>query len=70
MPGCRSLQVTRSGRLLEPDTFRTWLDEAAPPGRPVVLIGFSGGAVFAGGLILEDPGRASGDSRPRGLSRR
>jgi phospholipase/carboxylesterase len=37
--------------------FRTWLDTQAPAGRPVVLIGFSGGAAFAGGLILSDPER-------------
>lgn len=41
------------------DWFRTWLDEAAA-GRPVVLIGFSGGAAFAGGLILDDPARYAG----------
>lgn len=35
--------------------FRTWLDTVAPTGRPVVLIGFSGGAAFTGGLILDDP---------------
>jgi phospholipase/carboxylesterase len=40
--------------------FRTWLDEAAPAGRPVVLVGFSGGAAFAGGLILDDPSRYTG----------
>ena len=39
------------------DWFRTWLDVAAPPGRPVVLVGFSGGAAFAGGLLLDDPER-------------
>jgi len=42
------------------DWFRTWLDEFAPPGRPVVLVGFSGGAAFAGGLILDDPTRYAG----------
>ncbi|MFF5986775.1 alpha/beta hydrolase [Prauserella flavalba] len=42
------------------DWFRTWLDAAAPDGRPVVLIGFSGGAAFAGGLILDDPARFAG----------
>lgn len=42
------------------DWFRTWLDEVAPAGRPVVLIGFSGGAAFAGGLVLDDPGRYAG----------
>ena len=42
------------------DWFRTWLDEVASPGRPVVLIGFSGGAAFAGGLVLDDPGRYAG----------
>lgn len=40
--------------------FRTWLDEVAPAGRPVVLIGFSGGAAFAGGLLLAEPGRFAG----------
>ena len=42
------------------DWFRTWLDEVAPEGRPVVLIGFSGGAAFAGGLLLDDPDRYAG----------
>jgi phospholipase/carboxylesterase len=42
------------------DWFRTWLDGAAPDGRPVLLIGFSGGAAFAGGLLLDDPGRYAG----------
>lgn len=42
------------------DWFRRWLDEAAPSGRPVVLVGFSGGAAFAGGLLLDDPGRFAG----------
>ena len=40
--------------------FRGWLDEVAPPGRPVLLVGFSGGAAFAGGLVLADPGRYAG----------
>lgn len=40
--------------------FRTWLDDVSPSGRPVVLVGFSGGAAFAGGLILDDPARYSG----------
>jgi phospholipase/carboxylesterase len=40
--------------------FRTWIDDIAPAGRPVVLVGFSGGAAFAGGLILDDPGRFQG----------
>ena len=38
--------------------FRTWLDAAA--GRPVVILGFSGGAAFAGGLLLDDPTRYTG----------
>jgi phospholipase/carboxylesterase len=42
------------------DWFRGWLVEAAPAGRPVVLVGFSGGAAFAGGLLLDDPTRWSG----------
>ena len=40
--------------------FRTWLDAVAPAGRPVVLVGFSGGAAFAGGLVLDDPERYAG----------
>ncbi len=40
--------------------FRGWLDEVAPPPRQVVLIGFSGGAAFAGGLVLSDPQRFAG----------
>ena len=40
--------------------FRTWLDGVAPAGRPVVLVGFSGGAAFAGGLLLQDPQRFAG----------
>ncbi len=42
--------------------FRTWIDQVAPPGRPVVLVGFSGGAAFAGGLILDDPSRYAGSA--------
>jgi phospholipase/carboxylesterase len=40
--------------------FRTWLDTTAPAGRPVILIGFSGGAAFAGALLLADPQRFAG----------
>ena len=40
--------------------FRGWLDDVAPAGRPVVLVGFSGGAAFAGGLILAEPQRYAG----------
>jgi phospholipase/carboxylesterase len=42
------------------DWFRGWLDEVAAPGRPVILVGFSGGAAFAGGLVLDDPSRYAG----------
>ena len=42
------------------DWFRAWLDDVAPDGRPVVLVGFSGGAAFAGGLVLDDPARFAG----------
>ena len=42
------------------DWFRGWLDTVAPEGRPVVLIGFSGGAAFAGGLLLDDPQQYAG----------
>jgi phospholipase/carboxylesterase len=42
------------------DWFRQWLDATAPGDRPVVLIGFSGGAAFAGGLLLDDPDRYQG----------
>ncbi len=40
--------------------FRSWLDDVAPEGRPVLLVGFSGGAAFAGGLLLHDPTRYAG----------
>lgn len=40
------------------DWFRAWLD--AGPQRPVVVVGFSGGACFAGGLVLDDPARYAG----------
>lgn len=40
--------------------FRNWLDQVAPSGRRVLLIGFSGGAAFAGGLLLSDPARFAG----------
>lgn len=42
------------------DWFRTWLDEVSPVGRPVILVGFSGGAAFAGGLLLDEPSRFAG----------
>lgn len=42
------------------DWFSAWLDEVAPAGRPVLLVGFSGGAAFAGGLVLDDPSRYAG----------
>ncbi|ALO98795.1 Phospholipase [Streptomyces hygroscopicus subsp. limoneus] len=42
------------------DWFRTWLDGVATAGRPVLLVGFSGGAAFAGGLLLDDPERFAG----------
>jgi phospholipase/carboxylesterase len=40
--------------------FRGWLDAVAPVGRPVALVGFSGGAAFAGGLLLAEPQRYAG----------
>ena len=40
--------------------FRSWLDDIAPAGPPVILVGFSGGAAFAGGLILDEPHRYAG----------
>jgi phospholipase/carboxylesterase len=40
--------------------FRAWLDDLVPPARPVILVGFSGGAVFAGGLVLDQPARFAG----------
>lgn len=42
------------------DWFRVWLDRVAPSGRSVVLMGFSGGAAFAGGLLLDVPSRYAG----------
>jgi phospholipase/carboxylesterase len=40
--------------------FRGWLEGVAPAGRAVVLVGFSGGATFAGGLVLDHPARFAG----------
>ncbi|MGE9807973.1 luciferase family protein [Janibacter sp. G1551] len=40
--------------------FRAWLDDVAPAGRQVIVVGFSGGGAFAGGLALSDPARFSG----------
>jgi phospholipase/carboxylesterase len=40
--------------------FTGWLENVAPAARPVILVGFSGGAAFAGGLILRDPERFVG----------
>ena len=40
--------------------FERWLDVAAPVGRPVVLVGFSAGAAFAGGVLLLHPDRYVG----------
>ncbi|RYB93904.1 serine esterase [Nocardioides oleivorans] len=40
--------------------FGAWLDDVAPSGRKVVLVGFSGGAAFAGGVLLTGPERLAG----------
>ncbi len=40
--------------------FRAWLADVAPPRRRVFLIGFSGGAAFAGGIILDRPRSVAG----------
>jgi phospholipase/carboxylesterase len=40
--------------------FRDWEAEVAPGGRTIVLVGFSGGAAFAGGLLLQEPDRYAG----------
>ena len=42
------------------DWFDSWLNAVAPVGRPVLLVGFSGGAAFAGGLILSHGPRFAG----------
>ena len=52
-PVAESLELTTAW-------FRSWLDKIAPTPRPVVLVGFSGGAAFAGALLLQDPKRFSG----------
>jgi len=46
--------------------FRGWLETVAPAPRPVILVGFSGGAAFAGGLILDAPERFAGAAILRG----
>jgi phospholipase/carboxylesterase len=40
--------------------FTSWLETVAPANRPIILVGFSGGAAFAGGLLLDQPSRYSG----------
>lgn len=52
-PIARSLEATMSW-------FTRWLDGVAAPGRQVFLVGFSGGAAFAGGLVLTEPSRYAG----------
>jgi phospholipase/carboxylesterase len=52
-PVAESLTETRAW-------FDAWLDAVAPAGRPVLLAGFSGGAAFAGGLVLARPERYAG----------
>lgn len=37
--------------------FLDWLDTEGDPDRPVILVGFSNGAVFAGALMLSEPHR-------------
>jgi phospholipase/carboxylesterase len=44
---------------VEIDALRAWIDETAGA-RPVTLVGFSGGAAMAGGLLLDDPARFAG----------
>ena len=39
------------------DQFRAWLDETVDIRHPVILLGWSGGTAFAGGLVLDDPRR-------------
>jgi phospholipase/carboxylesterase len=39
--------------------FRGWLDQFGLD-RPIILIGYSGGCAFAGGLLLSDPARFRG----------
>lgn len=39
--------------------FEAWLDQRTTAGQLVSLLGFSGGAAFAGGLLLKDPTRYS-----------
>lgn len=46
--------------------FKEWLETIAPAPRPVILVGFSGGAAFAGGLVLDDPKRFAGAAILRG----
>jgi phospholipase/carboxylesterase len=39
------------------DWFTGWLDTYTSVDREVILVGFSGGAAFAGGLVLDEPSR-------------
>jgi phospholipase/carboxylesterase len=42
------------------DWFRRWLDHDLGPDRPVLLVGYSGGTAFAGGVLLSEPERFAG----------
>ena len=42
------------------DWFASWRDRVVPASRPVVLVGFSGGALFTSALVLDDPVRYDG----------
>lgn len=52
------------GRTIE--WFTDWLD-AMTDGRDVILVGYSGGATFAGALVLDDPARYVGAALVNGL---
>jgi len=40
--------------------FRRWLDHDVGSDRPVLLVGYSGGTAFAGGVLLSEPERFGG----------
>ncbi len=42
------------------DWFRGWLGRGGATAGRLLLVGFSGGAAFAGGLVLDDPARYAG----------
>jgi phospholipase/carboxylesterase len=69
LPAAAAYAIVRPSTTLLSTTmpwFRRWLHEVAPASRSIVLVGFSRGAPFAGGLLLDDPSRYAGAAMLQG----